>query len=112
MCLKLFFNNFLESLENTAEIPLISTNKPIQIKEMGSQIAKFDVHSCNYAFMFLGQTLQIYQAKYDNVTYSRNPPMVKGISFLSLPKNVFDKKYPSSPQNFCWSITWKWYLQS
>ena len=35
-----------------------------------------------------------------SITHSMNPPMVKRMSDLSLPKKVLDKTYPSSPQNF------------
>lgn len=45
-----------------------------------------------------------------SITHSMNPPMVKRMSDLSLPKKVLDKTYPSSPQNFWLSRTWKLYF--
>ena len=49
-------------------------------------------------------------SKAGSITHSMNPPMVKRMSDLSLPKKVLDKTYPSSPQNFWLSRTWKLYF--
>ena len=66
------------------------------------------VHRCIAAALaiILQESLQIHvesnvsnDTVVDNITHSINPPMVKAMWDLFSPKTVFDKKYPSVPQN-------------